>query len=390
MTPKSLTHHAERIRREMQALLDGVPVGSVRDWPEFLRELGISGLHMPARWGGVPDGTLRRAIAIEELSRRSPAAGATLSAATLGTGLILLGGNRAQQDRWLPELAASREIMTICMTEPDSGSHLLGMQTTAERDGDGWILNGRKCFIGNSHIATAHGVIARTSRGQHHGALSAFVVPTDSAGCRVGDRHSFGGLGEFSIGELVFENCRVDGANLVGSVGMGVALAHAVIARHGKPNIGSLALGLQAAAIDRLLTYTEQRQLYNAPLADLGSIESRVAEAYRQLYLSRIAMYEAAAAADLGHTNEIGFTVAKLSASQSASATALSVAEAMGARGCDSTIGVLDLLADALMTSAPSGTHDVNRKRIAEYARRMHSESADQQRCRVPQLNLVN
>src|SRR4051812_40060603 len=100
----------------MQFLLDALPTGAVCDWPDFLGELRMSGFHMPARWGGVADGTLRRAIAIEELSRRSPAAGATLSAATLGTGLILVGGNRAQQQRWLPELASSREIMTICMT----------------------------------------------------------------------------------------------------------------------------------------------------------------------------------------------------------------------------------------------------------------------------------
>ncbi|HEY9312916.1 acyl-CoA dehydrogenase family protein [Williamsia sp.] len=83
--------------------------------------------------------------------------------------------------------------MTICMTEADSGSHLLGMQTTATRDGDHWILNGRKWFIGNSHIATLHGVIARTDSGQHSGALSAFLVEAATPGCSVGIEHDLSG-----------------------------------------------------------------------------------------------------------------------------------------------------------------------------------------------------
>lgn len=162
------------------------------DWPRFLRALGLCGVYMPQRYGRTADGVLRRVVAIEELARRDSAAGATLSAASLGTGLILSGGNDEQRCRGLPEVAASRDIMTICMTECGSGSHLLGMSTTARRVAGGWVLDGRKCFIGNSHIATAHGVIARTSSGRHRSVLSAFVVDAVAEGCRVGDEHDFG------------------------------------------------------------------------------------------------------------------------------------------------------------------------------------------------------
>lgn len=131
----------------------------------------------------------------------------------------------------------------ICLTEPGSGSHPLGMQATATRVSDGRIINGSTCFIGNSTVATTHDVIARTHHDNHRHSLSAFVVPVSAGGVHRGKRDNLMGLPEFSIGQVHVDDCFVPDEARIGSEGDGLRLVHQVIARHGKPNIGSLVIG---------------------------------------------------------------------------------------------------------------------------------------------------
>ncbi|MGW0179896.1 acyl-CoA dehydrogenase family protein [Nocardia sp. NPDC003345] len=362
----------ESIREDLKNLDSNNIDKAGSDMASRLISLGWNGVSIPRQWGGQGKGTLARLVAIEEAARGDAALGASLSAATLGTGLLLEFGDERQRARWLPQLARGQDIMTICMTEADSGSHLLGMGTTAVRDGDHWIINGRKWFIGNSHIATLHGVIARTSPGAHSRALSAFVVEAGTPGCSAGIEHDLAGLRGFSLGEIVFEDCRIPAGNMIGGEGEGLGYAHAVVTRHGKPNIGSVALGLATAALDRAREYSRNRVLYNAPLAGLDSVQRRLADMFAGIYSSRLALYHAAARLDAGHLHDVGFIIGKLQASETAVQCATAAVELMGARGCHPGIGAVQLLDDALMTLAPSGTSDVIRKRLAEFALGVH------------------
>lgn len=327
-------------------------------------------VHFPENLGGQTSGFLKRSIAIEELARSQPGRGATLSAASLGTGLILEGGNETQLRSWLPRLATGEEIMTICMTEPGSGSHLLGMSTTAAKVPGGWIINGAKRYIGNSHIATAHGVIARTDSGNHRRALSAFAIPASTAGVSVGERNDLMGLPGFSIGEVRFTDCFISDEAIVGCEGDGLSLAHRVVSRHGKPNIGSLAIGLHARALDKLVDYSSSRKLYGAPISELPSVDREIATNFANLYTSRLLMYDAVSSLDNGHTNEVGIGIAKLTASSHAVKACLHATTAIGAIGNDRDLGIVQTLLDALMTAAPSGTEDVILKRISEHVKR--------------------
>ena len=362
---------AQRWRDQVRADLE--PLGTSLDEPPddpraLLRKFGWTGVGYGRRWGGRGAGALARVVAIEEATRRNPAFGASLSAASLGAALLLEFGDTAQRARWLPPLASGDDVMTICMTEPESGSHLLGMRTTARRSRDGWLLNGRKWYIGNSHIATVHGVVARTGSERNSRSLTAFLVEADRPGCSAGIEHEVAGLTGFSFGEVVFENCWVPEENLIGLPGQGLAMAHAVVTRHGKPNIGAVALGIAAAALDRARSHAGERILYGSPISGLHSVQDRITDMYTAAYTARLTLYHAAAMLDAGVEHDVGLIAGKLLASEAAVRSAVSAVELMGARGCDPAAGAVSLLADALMTQAPSGTADVNRKRLAEIA----------------------
>jgi acyl-CoA dehydrogenase len=361
---------AEQVRAQVRADLARLDLS----WHEpdgarrALQQLGWTGAAIPREYGGRGTGSLARVVAIEEATRAAPALGATLSAAALGTGLLADFGDGSQRARWLPSLASGVDVMTICMTEPESGSHLLGMGTWARRVDGGWVITGRKCFIGNSHLATLHGVVARTGDVADSSALSAFVVEANRDGCAVGAEHELAGLRGFSLGEVVFDDCWVPDDHLVGHVGQGIALAHRVVTYHGKSNMGSVALGVAQASLDLAVRHATDRQLYGRPLARLETIRARMADMFAQTYLSRLCLYHAAASLDAGRDHDIGWMVGKLTASETAVRSALSTVELMGASGCDPIMGAVQLLNDALMTQAPSGTADINRKRLAEMA----------------------
>jgi acyl-CoA dehydrogenase len=143
--------------------------------------------------------------------------GAMAQASQLGVAKVLHFGTARQKERWLPRFATGDELPTIAVTEPASGGHVLGMRSSAVRDGDDYVLNGGKCFVGNSHIADVHGVVARTAPGPR--GLTAFLVERDRSGLRLGTRGTPAGLHGFSYGELILEDCRVPAANRIGAEG---------------------------------------------------------------------------------------------------------------------------------------------------------------------------
>ena len=163
---------------------------------------------------GMGAGHVAKTVIIEELSKFCAAMGAMVQASQLGTAKIIHFGNEAQREKWLPEIAAGRCLPTIAVTEEGSGGHVLGMEATARRDGDGYLINGRKVFVGNSHVGDLHGVVVRTGPGS--GGLSAFLVESDRPGFSLAPHQPTMGLHGFSFGELIFEDCRVPAANLFG------------------------------------------------------------------------------------------------------------------------------------------------------------------------------
>ncbi|WP_017589467.1 acyl-CoA dehydrogenase family protein [Nocardiopsis ganjiahuensis] len=177
----SLLHRVEQIRapyrdfceKQIRDIAEEIENSDVhRGVIALLAATGWHGLTIPKQYGGLGANHLARSVSIEETSRLSAAAGASLQSAQLGVAMFVGYGSEEQKSRYLPDLASGKRIASICITEPESGSHILGMRCTARREGDSYVLNGRKWFIANSHVADVHGVVARTSEGTGAGAPS--------------------------------------------------------------------------------------------------------------------------------------------------------------------------------------------------------------------------
>lgn len=219
-----------------------------------IAERGWIGVTVDAAYGGMQLGHVAKSIIIDELSRVSGAMGAMVQASQLGVAKILHFGSEAQKRAWLPDVANGRCLPTIAVTEPESGGYVLGMTATAERRGDHYVLNGRKVFVGNSHVGDLHGVVVRTGSGSR--GLSAFVVDAAAPGVRLGAHRPAMGLHGFSFGELLFDDCRIPAANLLGAEGDGLAVAYSSSSLYGRPNLTAVSLGIHRALVAETVDFS--------------------------------------------------------------------------------------------------------------------------------------
>jgi acyl-CoA dehydrogenase len=376
MTDYFFDERHERLRKRVRAFAEQEIAPRVAELeqagtPEvaLVRRMAREGwiaVTVPVRYGGLGLGHLAKTVIVEELSRVSGAMGAAVQASQLGVAKVLHFGTETQRGYWLPRFASGVALPTIAVTEPESGGHVLGMRSTAVRDGDGYVLNGRKWFVGNSHIGDVHGVVVRTGPGPR--GLSAFLVESDRAGCRVGDPGRQTGLHGFSYGELVFEDCRVPVDNLIGAEGDGLDVAYSSSVLYGRPNLTAVALGIHQAVVDDTVEFCRQREMYGGTLADLPTIAQRLGAMTSRLVTARLAAYHAAHLLDLGRPCDLELINAKLVNTESAVAAARDALDIFGARGCQADYRIDRYLRDAVHTLPPAGTSDIQRHRLAQLA----------------------
>ncbi|WP_227995892.1 acyl-CoA dehydrogenase family protein [Glycomyces albidus] len=327
---------------------------------------GWIGVTIPAEYGGMGRGHLAKTIIIEELSRVSGAMGAMVQASQLGVAKILHFGSDEQKKTWLPKVADGSCLPTIAVTETASGGHVLGMRARAVRDGDDYILNGHKVFVGNSHVGDLHGVVVRTGLGPK--GLTAFLVEPDRPGFALAPQQSTMGLHGFSFGELLFENCRVPAANRLGDEGDGLAVAYSSSILYGRANLTAVSLGIHQAILDETIAYASGRELYGKPIAELDNIKQKIGQITSRLMTARITAYHAAHLLDRGEPCDIELMNAKLVNVESALDSAREAMEIHAAVGLTTERPVERFLRDAYHIFAPAGTSDVQRLRLAEAA----------------------
>ncbi|MGW9437043.1 acyl-CoA dehydrogenase family protein [Streptomyces sp. NPDC055607] len=336
---------------------------------ELAREIarrGWIGATVPETYGGMGLGHLAKTVIIEELSRVSGALGAIAQASQLGVAKVIHFGSERQRRQWLPQFADGRSMPTIAVTEPGSGGHVLGMTGTAEKKGDEYVLNGRKWFVGNSHIGDVHGVVFRTGHGSR--GLSAFMVPSDAPGFRLGELGNQSGLHGFSFGELVFENCRVPEANRLGSEGQGLDVAYSSSILYGRPNLAAVALGIHQAIVEDTVRFAEDRSLYGKPIAALPNISLKIGEMQSRLMTARLAAYHAVHLLDRGRPCDAELMNSKLVNTEYVLDSARDAMEIHAARGLQADFRIERYLRDATHIYPPAGTSDVQRLRLAQVA----------------------
>ncbi|MEU5990345.1 acyl-CoA dehydrogenase family protein [Spirillospora sp. NPDC047418] len=332
---------------------------------------GWIGVTIPREYGGMGAGHLAKTIVIEELARVSGAMGAMVQASQLGAAKILHYGTEQQKQRWLPPIASGACLPTIAVTEEGSGGNVLDMVASAHRDGGDWVLNGRKLYVGNSHVGHVHGVIVRTGGDgtRRSKSLSAFLVEHDRPGLTLVPYRPPLGLHGFSFGDLIMDDVRIPAANMIGAQGDGLDVAYSSSVLYGRPNLTAVALGIHQALLEETIAFAGQRHRRDQPLTRLPTIERRIGQIKERLMTARALAYQAVHMLDHGRPCDDELIGAKYRGVESLMESVLDAMKIHAAAGLRRDRPLERLVRDAFHIDAPAGTGDVQLRRLAESAR---------------------
>jgi len=329
--------------------------------------MGILGVITPPEYGGNGLGHLARIIVLEELGRVCPAIPMALQVHHMCAYAINVFGNEEQKKKYLPPLAKGETMGVDAITEPSGGSDVVGMKTSAKLEADKYVLNGRKCFITNSHASNIWVVVARTGEGGGRG-LSAFIVEKDFPGAKLGRKENKVGLRGAITGELVFQNCEVPKANLLGHEGEGMNIAIRSIVEAGRPGMASVALGILNAALEQAVKFANERVLYGKPISGLQMIQAYIADIFSDLEVARLLTYRVGWMRDQNLRCDGESALAKQFSCEAAARSARKAIEIHGSYGIMKEYSVQRLLRDALVTIPAGGTAEVAKLAMARHA----------------------
>lgn len=324
-----------------------------------MAKIGITGVITPAEYEGVGMGYVARTIVLEELGRVCAAIPMAMQVHHMGCAALIEFGNDMQKKRYLPRLARGDTMGCVAVTEPGGGSDVVGTKTTAELKGDKYIINGRKCFITNTHTSDFWVVIARTGEGAK--GLTAFIVDKDAPGAKVGREENKFGLRGANTGELVFNNCEVPRENLLGQEGGGIGVAMKTVSETGRTGMAAVALGILTCAYEEAAKFSQERVLYGKPIATLQAIQFHMAEIFAQLEIARLLCYRASWMKDNNMRFDTESALAKWYTCEAAATAAKRAVEIHGSYGIMREYTVQRLLRDAMVTIPAGGTGEIGK-----------------------------
>ncbi|GLW33235.1 acyl-CoA dehydrogenase family protein [Actinoplanes regularis] len=333
---------------------------------ETMRKLGLFGLTIPEEYGGLGADMISFALVFEEIAKGWMGVAGILGSHSLSCWLIARHGTPEQKARYLPDLATGRRRTGIALTEPDAGTDLQGITTTAVRDGDFYVLNGRKTWITNARHADPLPVLCKTSHEEPaHRGMSVLLVDAGTPGFTVErDLPKLGYRGTESC-EVLLEDVRVPGARLLGGVeGRGMQQVLSGL-ETGRLNVAARALGIAQAAYDEALSYARSRHAFGQPIGDFQAVQLKIAEMASQVQAARLLVYWAAARSDGGHRVDMEAGMAKAFASEAAVSCALNAMQIHGGYGYSKEFIVERLYRDAPLMMIGEGTNDIQRVVIA-------------------------
>ena len=332
-------------------------------------DVGILGVITSPEYGGTGMGNLARIIILEEMGRVCPAIPMALQVHHMATQALSKFGNEEQKKRYLPPLAKGETMGVVAVTDPTGGSDVAGIKTSAKLDGDNYILNGRKCFITNAHVSDFWVVIARTGEGGR--GLSAFIVEKSFPGAKPGRKENKVGLRGANTGELVFQNCMVPKANLLGHEGEGMNIAIQNIGETGRPGMASVALGILNAVLEQAVKFANERTLYGKSIGALQAVQWHIAEIYADLEIARLLVYRVGWMRDNNIRCDAESALAKQFACEAAARSARKAIEIHGSYGVMKEYPVQRLLRDALVTIPAGGTGEISKLVMSRHALNM-------------------
>ncbi len=326
-----------------------------------LAALGCYGVAVPEQWGGAGLDYLALAVILEEIAAGDGGTSTVISVNNCPVCSILMAwGSEAQKEQWLKPLARGEMLGAFCLTEPHVGSQADGLKTTATRDGDHYLLNGVKQFITSGQNGDVAIVMAVTDKAAGKKGISAFLVPTKSPGYLVARLEDKMGQHSSDTAQILFENCRVSAANLIGEEGQGLKIALSGL-EGGRIGIAAQSLGMARAAFEAALAYSKERIAFGQPIFEHQAVQFRLAEMAMQIEAARQLIHHAASLKDAGRPCLKEAAMAKLFASEMAERVCSAAIQTLGGYGYVSDFPVERIYRDVRVCQIYEGTSDVQK-----------------------------
>ncbi|MGL5651425.1 MAG: acyl-CoA dehydrogenase [Paraclostridium sp.] len=332
---------------------------------EKMGKYGFLGIPFPKEYGGEGGDYLGYAIAVEELSKACGTTGVIVSAHTSLCGSpIFEFGTKEQKEKFLVPLAKGEKLGAFGLTEPNAGTDAAGQQTTAVLDGDEYILNGTKVFITNAGPADIYVVMAMTDKSKGTRGISAFIVEKETEGFSIGKKEKKLGIRGSATCELIFENCRIPKANILGKEGQGFKIAMKTL-DGGRIGIAAQALGIAQGALDVTVSYVKERKQFGKSIAAFQNTQFELADMKTKIEAARHLVYNAATKKDSGKSYSVEAAMAKLYAAEVAMEVTTKAVQLHGGYGYTREYEVERMMRDAKITEIYEGTSEVQKMVIS-------------------------
>jgi acyl-CoA dehydrogenase len=337
-------------------------------WPQDIIEkaweVGLMNTHLPEEYGGPGLDYLTGAIIEEEMGWGCSGIGTSLSCNGLATAPIVLGGSEEIKKKYLGMLAEAPKLASFCLTEPDAGSDVSGMRTTAVKKGNQWVINGSKCFITNGGYADYYTVYAKTDKEAGHRGISAFVVDRHLDGVSVDKKEDKLGQRASNTATISFNDVAIPEENLLAEENKGFKLAMMTLDRT-RPGVAAMAVGIGRAAFEFARDYSKERVQFGVPIAMHQAIQFMIADMATKLEAARLLTWQSAALLDQGQRNTLASSHAKRFAADSAMEITVDAVQVYGGYGFIKEYPVEKLMRDAKIMQLYEGTSQIQRLVIA-------------------------
>jgi isovaleryl-CoA dehydrogenase len=332
-------------------------------WPQ-LGELGLLGMTVDSAYGGSELGYLAHVIAMEEISRVSASVGLSYGAhSNLCVNQLQRWGSDDQRSRYLPKLVSGEYLGALAMSETQAGSDVMGMRTTARRDGESYVLNGSKMWITNAPGADVLIVYAKTDMDAGSGGVSAFLVERGTKGLSTPQKLDKLGMRGSDTSEVLLEDCRIPAANRLAEEGKGAAILMSGL-DYERVVLSGGPLGIMAACMDLVMPYVHDRKQFGQPIGEFQLMQGKLADMYTTMNACRAYVYAVARACDRGRTTRFDAAGCILVAAEKATWMAGEAIQALGGNGYINEYPAGRLWRDAKLYEIGAGTSEIRRMLI--------------------------
>lgn len=331
---------------------------------KHMAKMGLFALPFDEKINGAKD-YLSYILSVEEISKVCGSTGIAYSVqVSLCAGGIDKFGSEEQKEKYLKPLASGEKIGAFCLTEPNAGTDASGVETVAEKRGDKYVLNGKKCFITNGPLADVYLVFAKTDKDAGTKGISAFIVDRESEGLSIGRIENKMGIRSAQVSEIIFEDCEVPAENLVLNEGKGFRIAMAVL-DGGRIGVAAQGLGIAEGAFDEVIKYMKERKQFGKPISSFQGLQWIIADMDAKIEQARYLVYKAAMDKQEGEPYSVSAARAKLVATDAAMYVTTNAVQLMGGYGFMKDYPVERMMRDAKITQIYEGTNQVQKMIIS-------------------------